>query len=324
MRTGSACIAGIAGLATLLALPSAASAEAPQWGIDGTTVVRGGAALRDHVIVVVSAWCTYIDEPAVWAEADDFYGEPDEPPTVGNNFYGCTYNLVEDGEKLGGGPWDAPRARDDIVYALPRAKFPVQDDTIAALDGIPLREFYPRLESGKDGVLRAKLGPTRGIRVPDDSPLVGFEDTLRAELRDGAFTLLAEQRLWKLHDGREIVEPLADAPPSEPSPVPVPEALANPIPVPEVLTKPTPTPVPDVHTNPTPIPVPDVHTNPTPIPAPDVLTNPIPVPEVVPEPPAGVSTPATVTGPPLARDLAIGGGCLALGLLAGFGVRRRR
>ena len=277
MRPGSPCI-----IAALLAAPPSASAGAPQWGIDGTTVVRGGAALPDHVIVVVSAWCTYSDDPAVWRESDEQNGEPDEPPTVANNPYGCSYNLVADGEPLEGRPWDAPKARDDVLYALPRAKFPAQDDTIAALDDIPLREFYPRMESGQDGVLRAKIGPTRGIRVPDDSPLVGFQDTLRAELRDGAFTLLAEQRLWKLRDGREVVEPLTDTPPSEPSPIPVPEVLANPIPVPEVLTKPTPIPVPEV------------------------------------------STPPTVTGPPLARDLTIGGGCLALGLLAGFGVPRRR
>jgi hypothetical protein len=299
MRT--ACI-----IAALLAAPSAASAGAPQWGINSTTVVRGGATLPDHLLIVVSAWCTYVDEPAVWREVDEFYGEPDEAPTVGNNLHGCTYNLVEDGEVLAGGPWDAPRAHDDIFYALPRASFPVVKDTIPALDRIPLAEFYPRLESGKDGVLRAKLGPSRGLRVPDGSPLVSFQDTLRAELEAGVFTLRPEQRTWKLRDGREAVEPLGDVPPSEP---PIPKASPIPIPVPEA--SPIQTHVPKDSPSQPPRPVPKASPNPAPI----------PVPEVTPAPPA--ATP-TVTRPPLARDLVIGGGCLALGLSAGFAFRRRR
>ncbi len=304
MRT--ACI-----IAALLAAPSVASAEAPQWGIDGTTVVRGGATLPDHQIIVVSAWCTYVDEPAVWREVDEFYGEPDEAPTVGNNLHGCTYNLVEDGEALAGGPWDAPRAHDDIFYALPRASFPVVNDTIPALDRIPLAEFYPRLESGKDGVLRAKLGPSRGLRVPDGSPLVSFQDTLRAELEAGVFTLRPEQRTWKLRDGREAVEPLGDVPPSEPPPVP--EASPTPPPVPEASPAPTPSPVPEA--SPIPPPVPEASPIPPPVPKAS------PAPTVTTAPPA--ATP-TVTRPPLARDLVIGGGCLALGLSAGFAFRRRR
>lgn len=253
-------------LAALLAAPSAASAGAPQWGIDGTTVVRGGAALPDHVIVVVSAWCSYADEPAVWRASDEQNGAPDEPPTIADNPYGCTYALVEDGKPLAGKPWDAPRARDDILYALPRAKFPVTGGTIAALDRILLAEFHPRMASGTDGVLRADRGPSPGIRLPADSPIVGFEDTLRAQLRDGVFTLIAEQRTWKLRDGREVVEPLGDAHPSGPQP-PTSPALS--------------------------------------------------------EPPMAASA-APPTSPPFARDLTIGGVCLALGLVGGLTVRRRR
>jgi len=330
MRPGPACI-----VAALLAAPSAVSAGAPSWGIDGTTVVRRGETLRDHLIVVVSAWCTYVDEPAVWRAADDFNGEPDDPPTVGDNFYGCGYRVVEDGRPIEGAPWDAPRARDDVLYAIPRAKFPVQRDTIAAFENIPLAEFYPRMESGKDGILRANRGPSRGIPVPDGSPLVGFQDTLRAELRDGAFTLIAEQRSWRLRDGREVVEPLGDDPPAEPASDP---AGAAPVPAditPEPAPADTPTPPVPADIPPAPVPTDSPHapvpsdTPPAPVPA-DTATAPVPadsasaaVPAPPPTAPVSPDTPPARAGS-LAGDLAIGGGALALGLFAGLALRRRR
>lgn len=300
-------------LAALLTAPASGLAAAPRWGIDGETIVRGGAALTDHILIVVSAWCTYSDQPAVWREVDEFNGEPDEPPTVADNHYACDYQLVADGEALPGRPWDAPKAHDDIIYALPRARFPITGDRIPALDALPIATFHARLESGQDGVLRANLGPSPGIRVPDDSPLVGFTDTLRAELHAGSFTLIPEQRTWKLRDGREATEPLGDQPLAESPPVPEdspPEPDPTPVPVPAITPAITPTPTPAI----TPTPA----ANPPPTPAP---STPVLAPQPPPTPPPAS---ATVSPSHIGRDVALSGGCLALGLFAGFALRRRR
>lgn len=303
-------------LAALLTAPASGLAAAPRWGIDGETIVRGGAALPDHILIVVSAWCTYSDQPAVWREVDEFNGEPDDPPTVADNRYACDYQLVTDGEALPGRPWDAPKAHDDIFYALPRARFPVAGDRIPALDALPIATFHARLESGQDGVLRANLGPSPGIRVPDDSPLVGFTDTLRAELHAGSFTLIPEQRTWKLRDGREAIEPLGDQPLAESPPVPEaspPEPDPTPVPVPAITPAITPTPTPAITPTPTPAP------NPPPTPA--ITPTPTPAPQ---PPPTSTPASATVSHSRLGRDVALSGGCLALGLFAGFALRRRR
>ncbi|HEY8376356.1 MAG TPA: hypothetical protein VIK91_07705, partial [Nannocystis sp.] len=106
-------------------------------------------------------WCTYIDAPEAWQAGDEFDGEPDEPPTVGDNVYRCTYEIVRDGATFDGAPWDAPTARDDVFYALPRSRFLLEDRRLPELDDMPVRDFYPRLEAGWGGALRAATGPSR-------------------------------------------------------------------------------------------------------------------------------------------------------------------
>jgi hypothetical protein len=287
--------------------------EPPQWGVNGWTTVRGVDALTDYIVIWVSEWCRYADEPEVWMVEEHEFLDDDEPLTVQNNPYQCRYEIIKEGEKFTGAPWDAPKARDDVFFALPRSRLVVEDGLIPELEEMPVTEFYPRLESGWGGALRAATGPTRGIPVPFDALVDEFVDEVRAEIRDGVFALIPERRTWKFAGGEEVVTAPGAGPPVKPSevvPEPAPEPSGEPEPASASPGEPPSGPAP-----------PPAPTQPSEgeRPGAEDIPGPLLPPADVPEETAPAAAPAANQ---LARDLGVGGGCLVLGFLVGFALRR--
>lgn len=184
--------------------------------IDGAAVVLDLEKYPDYTLVIVDGGC-FSDRLA----EDEM--EARLRAKIGDERLGCGYRVVEPGVAYKGVSYEAPNAESDEFFALPAKRFPVKAGKVPALDAITFGTLVAWQDGAPDSPLVALGQPPGFVELHRFSERTGFTDVLRVSSPCGAPRLLPVRREWQLENGEVIVQAHADAAPRcDPSPA-VPE-----------------------------------------------------------------------------------------------------